>query len=80
MHIAVLAMVKELGQFCLMTLTVLVPSHHYFRADILVSGLTTVITVKTLAFNVETLEVRMKDNKLFQKKAIAQVQALTSGN
>ena len=34
-------------------------SHHYFRADILESAFTTVITGKTLAFDVETPEVRI---------------------
>ena len=39
-------------------------SHHYFRADMMESEFTTVITMKTLAFDVETLEVRIIDEGL----------------
>ena len=58
-------MAGELGQFCWTMLTVLVLNHHYFRADIVEWEITTVVTVMTLAFDVETLEVRMTDEGLF---------------
>ena len=56
-------MVRELGRFCCAMLIVLVMSHHYFRADMMEWENTTVITVKTLAFDVETLEVRRKKDE-----------------
>ena len=40
-------------------------NHHYFRADIEEWEVTTVVTVKTLAFDVKTLEVRIVDEGLF---------------
>ena len=57
-------MAGELGQFCWTMLFVLVLSHHYFRADIVECEITTVVTAKTLAFDVETLEVRIIDKIL----------------
>ena len=36
-------------------------NHHYFRADIEEWEITTVVTVKTLAFDVKTPEVRIID-------------------
>ena len=39
-------------------------NHHYFRADMVEWKITTVITEKTLAFAVETLEVRLIDGRL----------------
>ena len=65
MLIRMLVLVEELGQFCWTMLTVLVLSHHYFRADIVEWEITTVVTTKTLAFDVETLEVRIIDEGLF---------------
>ena len=42
---------------------VLVLSHHCFRANIMELENTTVLTVKTLAFDVETLKVRKKKDE-----------------
>ena len=53
MHIEVLIMVRELGRFCWTMLTVRGLSHHYFCADILDWKITTVVTVKTLASDVD---------------------------
>ena len=61
MLIRVLVMAWELGRFCLMTLVVWVMSRHYFRAEVWPWDITTVITVKTLAFDVKTLEVTIND-------------------
>ena len=52
-------MARELGRFCWTMLPVLVLSHHYFRADMKSSEITTVITMKTLASDVEVLKVRI---------------------
>ena len=60
-----LAMVRELDRFCWTKLTVLVTSHHYFRAVIVDWEITTVITVETLALDVETPEVRIIGEGLF---------------
>ena len=57
MFIEMLVMDGELGRFCWTMLVAWVMSHHYFRAHIEEWEFTTVITVKTLAFDVETLEV-----------------------
>ena len=54
-------MARELFQSCWTVLTVLVLSHHYFRVNIKGWEITTVITVKKQAFDVETLEVRSND-------------------
>ena len=51
-------MVRELGRFFWTMLTVWVLSRHYFCADILDWEITTVVTVKTLASNVKTPQVR----------------------
>ena len=61
MLIKMLIMVGELGRFSWTMLTVLVMSHHYFHADIVDWKITTVITVKMLAFDVESLQVRIND-------------------
>ena len=61
MPIKVLIMDRELGRFCWTMLVVVVLSHRYFRADIMEWENTTVITVKTLAFDVEALGVRITD-------------------
>ena len=60
-----LAMARELDQFCWAKLIVLVMSHHYFRAVIVEWEITTVITVETLALDVEILEVKIIDERLF---------------
>ena len=39
-------------------------NHHYFRAHMEEWEITTVVTVKTLAFDVKTLEVRIIDEGL----------------
>ena len=51
-------MAGELGRFGLTRLDVLVLSHQYFRANMIEWETTTVITVKTLAFDVEILKMR----------------------
>ena len=51
-------MAREMVRFCWTTLIVWVLSHHYFRATIVEWEITTVITVKMLAFDVETLKVK----------------------
>ena len=56
-----LFIVKELGRFSWTMLTVLVMSHHFFRADIVDWEITTVVTVKTLASDVEILKVRINN-------------------
>ena len=61
MLIPVLVMAGELVRFCWTKLTVVVWSHHFFRAYMLEWDIATVITVKTLAYDVETLKVRMND-------------------
>ena len=59
-------MARELGRFCWAGLIVWVLSHHYFHAIIVEWELmTTVITVEMLAFDVETLEVRIIDDGCF---------------
>ena len=64
--IEMLVMARELGRFCLAGLIVWVLSHHYFRANIVEWELmSTVITVETLAFDVETQEVRIIDDGYF---------------
>ena len=60
MHMEVLIMVMELDRYFWTILIVLVLSHHYFRANMMEWESTTVITLKTLAFDVETLKVRIK--------------------
>ena len=60
-----LAMARELDQFCWAKLIVLVMSPHYFRAVIVEWEITTVITVETLALGVEILEVKIIDERLF---------------
>ena len=66
MLITVLVMARELGRFCSPGLVVEVLSHHYFRAIIVGWEIVaTVITVETLAFDVETQEVRMIDDGYF---------------
>ena len=65
MLISMVFMAGVLGQFYWTMLTVLVLNHHYFRADIVEWGITTVVTLTTLAFDVETLEVRITDEGLF---------------
>ena len=55
-------MARELDQLFWTMFFVGVLRHHYFRADIEELGITTVVTVKTLAFDVklvETLVVRI---------------------
>ena len=54
-------MARELGRFYLTMSTVLVLNRRYFRAHIKEWGITTVITVMTLVFDVETLQVRVND-------------------
>ena len=51
-------MARELGRFYWTMLSVWVLSRHYFRAAIVEWEITTVITMKTLVFDVATLEVR----------------------
>ena len=58
-------MVRELDKFCWTMLTVWAMSHQYFRADIEEWEDTTVVTVKTQAFDVETLEVRIIDKDIY---------------
>ena len=69
MFIAVLVMARELGRFCSAGLGVEVLSHQYFRADIEKwEFMTTVITVETLAFDVETQEeVKIIDDGYFHR-------------
>ena len=55
-----LTMVRELDRFCWTKLTVLVMSHHYFRAVIMDWEIATVITVETLALDVETLKLEVR--------------------
>ena len=56
-------MVRELVLFYWTILTVLGLSHRYFRADIMEWEIITVITMKTPAFDVETLKVRIKKDE-----------------
>ena len=58
-------MVRELERFGWMMSIVRVMNHHYFRADMEEWEITTVVTVKTLAFDVnsKTLEVRTIDEE-----------------
>ena len=58
-------MAGGLGRFCLTMLIVWVMRHHYFHADIVEWEIITVITVETLAFNVEIRQVRIIDKALF---------------
>ena len=47
-----------------MMLIVWVLSHHYFRADIVEWEFTTVVTAKTLVFDVEEMEVRIEGKSI----------------
>ena len=59
MHIKEVVMVGSQDKFCWTVFTVLALSHHYFRADMM--KWVTVITLKTLAYNVQKLKVRNKE-------------------
>ena len=58
-------MVRELDRFCWTMLVVWVMSHRYFRAAMEDWKITTVLTAMMPAFDVQTLEVRIIDEKLF---------------
>ena len=51
-------MARGQDKFCWTVFTVLALSHHYFRANIVEWEIITVITMKTLAYDVQTLKVR----------------------
>ena len=63
MRIEMLIMVRELDQFSWTMFFVSVLSHHYFCANTVDWKITTVVTVKTLASDVVTLQVRINDER-----------------
>ena len=64
MHIKKIVMVGSQDKFCWTMFTVLALSHHYFRADMMKWEIITVITMKTLAYNVQKLKVRNKEGSM----------------